>query len=123
MEPRRGFQMQIVEIVEITPANQEALEEAFLAWWSKNDHALSLGGTGDVVGLLLTLKAAMGEITDAEIRAGVTVLMQYIEMEGCDAIIWNPRSGLRGIIQEVLHAARWYAPETAALGTKRENRD
>lgn len=40
------------------PPRREALEAAFRDWMAENDHALSIGGTGDVEALLRMLNAA-----------------------------------------------------------------
>ena len=40
-------------------AIKEALDDAFRDWRAENNHALELGGTGDVLGLLARLSAAV----------------------------------------------------------------
>lgn len=42
----------------LTYEQKLAMEDAFLEWQSANDHALSLGGTGDVSALWAALSAA-----------------------------------------------------------------
>lgn len=44
---------------EISPVNRDAVEDAFRGWLARNDHALTLGGTGDLVDLVFVLKAAL----------------------------------------------------------------
>jgi hypothetical protein len=51
--------------IEVTPEMIESLEDAFMGWWARNDHALSLGGSGDVLDLLLTLNAALANTPSA----------------------------------------------------------
>jgi hypothetical protein len=43
----------------LRPIDWEAVEEAFRAWQARNNHALELGGTGDLVDLVSVLKAAI----------------------------------------------------------------
>ena len=48
-------------LAELRPIDWGAVEEAFRSWQSRNDHALSLGGTGDLVDLVFALKAAIAK--------------------------------------------------------------
>ena len=42
----------------LRPIDWEAVEAAFRDWYAENLHALELGGTGDLVGLVSALNAA-----------------------------------------------------------------
>jgi hypothetical protein len=42
----------------LLPIDWNAVEDAFRDWYARNLHALELGGTGDLVTLLLALNAA-----------------------------------------------------------------
>lgn len=53
-----GIQSTQLDDLGLSPTDWEAVEEAFRAWQARNDHALTMGGTGDLVDLVFALRAA-----------------------------------------------------------------
>jgi hypothetical protein len=45
----------------LAPTDWDAVEAAFRAWLARNNHALELGGTGDLVDLVFALRAAVAK--------------------------------------------------------------
>lgn len=43
------------------PIDWDAVERDFRSWLNRNDHALTLGGVGDLVDLVFVLKAAIAK--------------------------------------------------------------
>lgn len=44
---------------ELRAVDWNAVRDAFTDWQARNDHALSIGGTGDLVDLVFALRAAL----------------------------------------------------------------
>lgn len=47
--------------LELRPIDWDAVRDAFTDWQARNDHALSIGGTGDLVELVFALSAALAK--------------------------------------------------------------